>query len=347
MTRNSPNFHQIFGVDYGEYLDHTASAPRISPKNMKLKYIKRDRALLLTSVLLMLMLAAGLFSGIIGFTMGHAALKGVTQPDIRRSNKGTTENTKTRGLEVLPEKQLIADAQSIMGINREAEAAKFKTDEKAALVFPIESKDQGITMIIKSAKLEGTNLKLDVALSNQGSQPIKFNQGVLTIVGDKEQNVPFSVAGIPPSLLANGKEVAVKVLVAKTAIPPENNLTLRLTDADRKLQIEAKDVPVGAAIAKPPLKISIPDGQLSTKQEDKEDQPKTEKPEKPINGSPTPSVSPKSTPKPSPSVKSAPSKPPVPKPNNVNVAPVKPPAPIETPLAPDPNPTTGDGNQQQ
>jgi hypothetical protein len=317
---------------------------------MKLKYIKRDRALLLTSVLLMLMLAAGLFSGIIGFTMGHAALKGVTQPDIRRSNKGTTENTKTRGLEVLPEKQLIADSQDIMGVDRKAEAAKFKTDEKAALVFPIESKDQGITMTIKSAKLEGTNLKLDIALSNQGSQPIKFNQGVLTIVGDKEQNVPFSAAGIPPSLAANGKEVGVKVLIAKTSLPPENNLTLRLTDADRKLQIEAKDVPVGAAVAKPPIKISIPDGQLSTTEE-KEDKTKTEKPEKPTNGtSPSPKASPKSTttPKPAPSTKAAPSKPPVPN-NNVNAAPVNPPGPIEAPPLEAPNPAapTGDGSQQQ
>ncbi len=305
---------------------------------MKLKYIKKDRALLLTSVLLMLMLAAGLFSGIIGFTMGHAALKGVTQPDIRRSNKGTTENTKTRGLEVLPEKQLVADAQDIMGVDRKTEAAKFKTDEKAALVFPIESKDQGITMLIKSAKLEGNNLKLDIALSNQGSQPIKFNQGVLTIVGDKEQNIPFSSAGIPPSLAANGKEVGVKVLIAKTAIPPENNLTLRLTDVDRKLQIEAKDVPVGAAVAKPPIKISIPDGQLSTT-EDKEDKTK------PASASPTPKASAKSTPRLTPTTKTAPSKPPV----SNNVAPVSPPAPVEAPPteAPSPEAPTGDGSQQQ
>jgi hypothetical protein len=311
--------------------------PSISPKNMKLKYIKKDRALLLTSVLLMLMLAAGLFSGIIGFTMGHAALKGVTQPDIRRSNKGTTENTKTRGLEVLPEKQLIAEAQDIMGFDRKSEAAKFKTDEKAALVFPIESKDQGITMTVKSAKLEGNNLKLDIALSNQGSQPIKFDQGVLTVVGDKEQNIPFNAAGIPPSLAANGKEVAVKVLIAKTAIPAENNLTLRLTDADRKLQIEAKDIPVSAAITKPPIKISIPDGQLSTTQ-DKEDKAKTEKPEKPSN---TPK--PTSATKPSPAAKAAPSKPPVPS----DVAPVNPPPPIEAPPveAPIPAAPTGEGNQ--
>jgi hypothetical protein len=323
---------------------------------MKLKYIKRDRALLLTSVLLMLMLAAGLFSGIIGFTMGHAALKGVTQPDIRRSNKGTAENIKTRGLEVLPEKQLIAEAQDIMGIDRKAEAAKFKADEKTALVFPIESKDQGITMVIKSAKLEGNNLKLDIALSNQGSQPIKFNQGVLTIVGDKEQNIPFNAAGIPASLAANGKEVGVKVLVAKTAIPSENNLTLRLTDADRKLQIEAKDVPVGAAIAKPPIKISIPDGQLSTTEEKedktKPDKIKTEQPEKtekPINAQQTPKPTPKPIVKPgtklapSPGAKAAASKPPLP------VEPVIPPAPVDAPPieAPSPAAPTGEGNQQQ
>jgi hypothetical protein len=276
---------------------------------MKLKYIKRDRALLLTSILLMLMLAAGLFSGIIGFTLGHAALKGVTQPDIRRSNKGTAEHTKTRGLEVLPEQQLIADAQDIAGIDRKAEAAKFKTDEKPALVFPIESKDQGITLSIKSAKLEENNIKLDIALSNQGSQPIKFNQGVLSIVGDKEQNIPFSAAGIPPSLAANGKEASVKVLVAKTAITSTSTLTLRLTDADRKLQIEVKDVPVAPVIAKPPIKISIPDGQLSTTEEEDKAKPnekveKVEKPnkpdktEKPVNAQPSPKPSTKPSIKP-------------------------------------------------
>jgi hypothetical protein len=314
---------------------------------MKLKYIKRDRALLLTSILLMLMLAAGLFSGIIGFTLGHAALKGVTQPDIRRSNKGTTENTKTRGLEVLPEQQLIAEAQGIMGIDRKAEAAKFKTDEKPALTFPIESKDQGITMTIRSVKLEGNNIRLDIALSNQGSQPIKFNQGVLTIVGDKEQNISFNTADIPPSLAANGKEVAVKVLVAKTAIPAASNLTLRLTDADRKLQIEAKDVPI--AIAKPPLKISIPDGQLSTT---KEEEDKT-KPQQPLNTPPPP---PKPTTKPS----AQPSKSPSTKPTQVpkalpskqptnNFTPVNPPDPVNSPPLEVPNPATpaSEGTQQQ
>jgi hypothetical protein len=246
---------------------------------MKLKYIKRDRALLLTSILLMLMLAAGMFSGIVGFTLGHAALKGVTQPDIRPSNK-SSEHNKTRGLEVLNEQKLIAEAQDVMGFDRKNEADKFKTDEKPTLVFPIESKDQGIILIVRSAQLEGNNVKLDLALRNQGSQPIKFNQGVLTVVGDKEQPIAFNSAGLPPSLAANGKDVSMKITIAKTVVATAGNVTVRLTDSERKLQLEVKDIPTSQTVAKPPIKISIPDGQLSTTKED-EDQKKLEKPNPP------------------------------------------------------------------
>jgi hypothetical protein len=305
---------------------------------MKLKYIKRDRALLLTSILLMLMLAAGLFSGIVGFTLGHAALKGVTQPDIRRSNsKTSTEYTKTRGLEVLSEQQLIAEAQDIMGVDRKNEADKFKADEKPTLVFPIESKDQGIMMTIKSAKLEGANIKLDIALRNQGSQPVKFNPGVLTIVGEKEESIPFTVTGLPPSLAANGTDVAMKVMILKTAITAKSNVTLRLTDSERKLQIEAKDVPVGQVAAKPPIKISIPDGQLSTTEDDKNKLAKPEKTAQPEKSEkPTVKASPTAKPssKPSPSAKAAVKKPPASAASQPVVAPPVLPSETSTPEVP-------------
>ncbi len=287
---------------------------------MKLKYIKRDRALLLTSILLMLMLAAGLFSGIVGFTLGHAALKGVTQPDIRRSNKTSAEQNNNKGLDdFISEKQLISEAQDIMGTNRKTEADKFKTDEKVALVFPIESKDQGIIMTIKSAKLEGNVVKLDVGIQNQGSQPVKFNQGGLTIVGEKEEPIPFAVTGLPPSLTANGKDVNFKIAIPKTVV---KNVTIRLTDVDRKLAIEANNVPLSQSVAKPPIKISIPDGQLSTTKEE-DDKLKNVKPEKSAN----PEKSPNPTkPGASPAVK------PSPKPPSPSAKAVKPPQPPSEPV---------------
>jgi hypothetical protein len=262
---------------------------------MKLKHLKRDRALLMTSILLVLMLGAGMFSGIIGFTLGHAALKGVTQPDIRPSNKSINQqNLKTRGLEVLSEQKMLADAQEVMGIAKAGDdpnQAQFSNDDKPVLVFPIESKDQGIILIVKSAKPEGNNIKIDATLRNQGSQAAKFGQGVLTIRDDQDQPVAASFSGMPTSLAANGKDVGIKILISKGELGTAKTITLNLTDADRKLQLEMTDVPVvAAAPAKPKIKINIPDGQLSTSQDD--------------TPSPTPKASTKASPKPSPGASS-------------------------------------------
>jgi hypothetical protein len=284
---------------------------------MKLKYIKRDRALLLTSILLILMLGAGLFSGIVGFTLGHAALKGVTQPDIRPSNKPVDrQNTKTRGLEVLPEKQLITEAQDVMGIDNKKEPDKFKADDSPALVFPIEGKDQGIILNVKSAKPEGNNINIEVTIRNQGSQPVKFNAGVLTITGEKEQSIAASTVGLPQSLAANGKDVAVKVFIAKPALGAMRTVTFRLTDLERKLQIEVPDIPVVQTPAKAPIKINIPDGQLSNTKETPSPSAKaTEKASvkatPKANTTTTPKPSAATTPKPAPSEAAIPAESPV------------------------------------
>jgi hypothetical protein len=248
---------------------------------MKLKHLKKDRALLMTSILLVLMLGAGLFSGIIGFTLGHAALKGVTQPDIRPSNKSINQqNLKTRGLEVLGEQKMLAEARNLMGLPKQGAEDKqpqlsAANKDKPTLVFPIESKDQGIIMIVKSAQPEGNNIKLVATLRNQGSQPAKFGAGVLTLRNDQEQPLNASVAGIPTSLAANGKDAFVKILISKGELGVSKTVALNLTDADRKLQLAMSDIPVAAAAGtlgktkvKSSLKINIPDGQLTDAEEE-------------------------------------------------------------------------------
>lgn len=238
---------------------------------MKLKHLRRDRALLMTSMLLVLMLGAGIFSGIVGFTLGHAALKGVTQPDIRLNNKAATEqNPKTRGAEILNEKDLVANAQTVMGVKAgdNDKPDKFASKDKPTAIFPIESKDQGIMMVVKSVKPEGTNLKLDMTLRNQGGQAAKFNQGVLTASDDQNKPIVITSTGLPQTLAANGKDVVLKVAVPKTAVAKAKTITLHLTDVDRKLGLDLANIPV-----EPTVKINIPDGQLDTVEE-KEDQPK-------------------------------------------------------------------------
>ncbi len=240
---------------------------------MKLKHLQRDRALLMTSMLLVLMLGAGIFSGIVGFTLGHAALKGVTQPDIRLNNKAASDqNPKTRGTEILNEKELVTNAQNIMGIKAGADDKpdKFANKDKPTVVFPIESKDQGIVMVVKSVKPEGTNLKLDLTMRNQGSQAVKFKQGVLTVSDDQNKPIAANFTGLPPTLAANGKDVVLKMTMPKTAVAKSKTVALHLTDVDQKLGLEVSNIPV-----EPTVKINIPDGQLDTV-EDKDDQQKNQ-----------------------------------------------------------------------
>jgi hypothetical protein len=228
------------------------------------KSIKTDRTLLLTSILLFFMLAAGILSGVLGFISGHEALKGVTQPDIRPNNNkgGNQQNINTKGLELIQEQELIANMKKQMGIeepkkdSQQAKDAKqkaaafekaVKNDPKTGLPIsklPITRDDQGISMTIRSIESKGNNVKLGVTIANRGSQPINFGQGI-TVTNDKAQGISSNTAGLPNILAATGKEANITVTIPKNALDKVKSVSLQLTDVDKKLQIEASGIPIG------------------------------------------------------------------------------------------------------
>jgi hypothetical protein len=229
------------------------------------KSIKNDRTLLLTSILLFFMLAAGIMSGVVGFVSGHEALKGVTQPDIRpNNNKGSSlQNTNTKGLELIQEQEVLASVKRQMGIDEplkdakqakdaKKQAAEFekavKNDPKTGLPvakLPIVKQDQGITMTVKSIAPSGNNLRLELTLSNHGSQPVNFGQGTISVTTDRAQNINASLSGLPSSLAANGRDVKVFLNIPKNALDKVKSVSLQLTDVDKKLQLEAAGIPIG------------------------------------------------------------------------------------------------------
>jgi hypothetical protein len=229
------------------------------------KSIKNDRTLLLTSILLFFMLAAGIMSGVVGFVSGHEALKGVTQPDIRpNNNKGSNpQNTNTKGLELIQEQEVLASVKKQMGIDeplKDAKQAKdakkqaadfekaVKNDPKTGLPvakLPIVKQDQGITMTVKSIAPSGNNLRLELTLSNHGSQPVNFGQGTISVTTDRAQNINASSSGLPSSLAANGRDVKVFLNIPKNALDKVKSVSLQLTDIDKKLQLEAAGIPIG------------------------------------------------------------------------------------------------------
>ncbi len=229
------------------------------------KSLKGDRTLLLTSILLFFMLAAGIMSGMVGFIAGHEALKGVTQPDIRPSNNkgGNRQNINTKGLELIKEQEVIANIKKQMGIEepkKDAQQAKdakkratafekaVKNDPKTGLpigTLPIVTEDQGITMQINSIATKGNNVKLELTLVNRGSQPVNFGQGIINVTTDRSQSVNANINGLPSSLAANGRETKVILTIPKNALDKVKSVSLQLTDVDRKLQLEAAGIPVG------------------------------------------------------------------------------------------------------
>lgn len=228
------------------------------------KSLKGDRTLLLTSLLLFFMLAAGIASGVVGFISGHEALKGVTQPDIRPNNtKGTSgQNANTKGLELIKEQEVIANVKKQMGIedpSKDAQMAKdakkqaadfekaVQNDPKSGIPnvkLPLLRDDQGIQMSINAIDYKNNSVKITMTLTNNGSQPVNFGQGAMA-VSNGTQNISAAVIGIPNSLVANGKPTKVVVTVPKSAIDKAKSISLQLTDIDKKLQLDATGIPTG------------------------------------------------------------------------------------------------------
>jgi type III secretory pathway component EscV len=235
---------------------------------MEMKNIKSDRTLLMTSILLFFMLAAGIFSGVMSFIMGHAALKGVTQPDIRPNNTNRADryNANTKGLELIDEQDLIADVKKQIGqydpkidsaeARQQAAKAKkqatafekaVKNDPKVDLPgvrVPIAVEDQGIVMKVQSIKSDKNNFNFGLALVNQGSQSVNFGNNKIEVVNDKSQGISANTIGLPSSLPANGKEIKFNLTIPKNALDKVKKISLQLTDVDNKLQLEAAGIAV-------------------------------------------------------------------------------------------------------
>ncbi len=227
------------------------------------KSLKSDRTLILTSILLFFMLTVGIISGVLGFISGHTALKGVTQPDIRPNNNKNGTNVSATNLAMVSERELIANVKKQIGIEepkkdvQQAKAAKkeaeafekaVKDDPTAGLpvaTLPIVREDQGIVMTVQSVKLDGNNVKLEVALINQGSQTVNFGQGKINVTDDRNRDVSANTVGLPSNLPANGTEVKITLSIPKSSIDKVKTISLQLTDADKKLQLEASGIPVG------------------------------------------------------------------------------------------------------
>lgn len=230
--------------------------------------MKLNATVALTLLLLAMMFGAGFVSAIWGFTVGHQALKGVTQPDVRPTNKMSPKRPAPgkEGVDMLKEDDILKKVRIYIDNksrepknNKKKEEAKNNSESttdkkpseqsspeaKAAQSLPIRSQDRQVTLEVRSAKQQGGSLLLNVILKNDGAQAIRFLYSFLNVTDDQGRALSAVTEGLPAELPANGEEFSGTVSIPTALLEDSKKLSLTLTDyPEQKLQLKISEIPV-------------------------------------------------------------------------------------------------------
>ncbi|ARV58252.1 hypothetical protein BZZ01_06040 [Nostocales cyanobacterium HT-58-2] len=232
--------------------------------------MKLNSTVLLTLILLILMLGAGSVSAFWGFTLGSAALKGVTAPDARPTTKFTSSKSAKEqhtGLALLREEEILkivkariegktktAKSKKQEDDDEEINSSKPKQEEKPLAVaeqekpqegFPINTESEGVNLSVQSARFSGGALLLKVKMQNKGKDSVRFLYSFLDVSDDKGRTLSASTDGLPSELPANGPTYSGTVSIPTPLLDDVKRISLALTDYPaQKLRLEVSNIPV-------------------------------------------------------------------------------------------------------
>lgn len=229
--------------------------------------MKLNFAVIFTLILLSLMIGAGVVSAAVGYRLGREALKGITQPDTRPTSNMARRNTNASGTQhvvILKEADILADVKARMEgkVTPEAEpqnnqpaATPESSDSssnpegnsttKAMALLPLSSSDQGVTLEVRSTRRQGAMLVLDVALRNDGLQPVEFLYSFMNVKDDQGQALSASTEGLPSELPPESNTFSGEVRIPSALVGESEKLSLSLTDyPNQQLQLNLAGIPV-------------------------------------------------------------------------------------------------------
>ncbi|MBW4668871.1 MAG: hypothetical protein KME60_15975 [Cyanomargarita calcarea GSE-NOS-MK-12-04C] len=230
--------------------------------------MKLNSTVLLTLILLTLMLGAGSVSAFWGFTLGSAALKGVSTPDARPTSKfasSKASNSQHGGVALLKEQEILKIVKArIEGKTKAAKSDKLEEDEedtsnkkkpeekgsdaaeeKPQAGFPVNAQSDGVSLAVQSARYSGGNLLLRVKMQNKGSDSVRFLYSFLDVTDDKGRTLSASTDGLPSELPANGPTFSGTVSIPTALLDEVKTISLALTDYPaQKLRLEVANIPV-------------------------------------------------------------------------------------------------------
>lgn len=227
--------------------------------------MKLNSTVTLTLILLVLMLAAGYVSAIWGYGVGYEALKGVTQPDARPSNKVKLHKNKSgqqkavvmlkeqdiltsvrariegKGSKVKPEKPQEQNQQS----NQQSPQMLVASKEILQPGFPLSYKNQGVTLAVLSAHFSGGALQIKLNFKNEGNKSVRFLSSFLDVTDDQGRVLSANTEGLPWELAPNGKTISSTVSIPTALLEDVKKLSMTLTDyPDQQLRLQMSDIPI-------------------------------------------------------------------------------------------------------
>lgn len=240
--------------------------PSTRKQRLTVPQIKVNSTVLLTLILLTLMAAASVASGVWGFALGREALKGVSQPDARPTAK-TTGGKETlldsKPLVILKEADIVKSVRATIQRKEkegEAEPKEEKTDERVKTLSPEQpqpqtvstqpglpaiSQDKGVTLEVRSARQQGGSLVLDVSLKNEGTSAVRFLYSFLDVTDNRGRALSASTEGLPTELPPNNQPVAGTVIIPTAVLDGAEQISLTLTDyPDQQLRLQTSGIPV-------------------------------------------------------------------------------------------------------
>ena len=214
-----------------------------------------------TFALLILMVGAGVFSSMGGFSLGSEALKGVTQPDSRPNKSSSNSAAKPRNsgqaeITLMKEDDILKAAKEKVNSSLKAGAkpdpgdqkSKFRDppdDKKTTGKFPFTHKDKGVTLEVTASRRQEDTLLLDLAIKNDSDQSVKFLYSFLTVTDDQGRILNGETTGLPSELLAKSDRSTGTVKISSTLLANASRVSLQLSDyPNQKIQLEVSDIPV-------------------------------------------------------------------------------------------------------
>lgn len=200
------------------------------------------------------MLITGIFTGVMGYSFGRKALRGVTQPAISPILGGAvgSRSTSQQGSKFLKEAEILKNVKARINGPTKADSEKNNPKQKqqdkpksSDKPFPIRAQDQGVTLEVRSVKNANGVLSLAVAMKNDGPEPVQFLYTFLDITDEQGQPLTAITKGLPTRLAPDGKFSEGSINIPLASLEKAKKLSLTLTDyPNQELQLKVPDIPV-------------------------------------------------------------------------------------------------------